>query len=120
MSGGMNHGPANPWEERLLSPGKAISTPEEISLLVQIYVSVGKAAEASELLQGDALNAKSHVGKQDPQLVLSLLLETVEASQNWDDALTLCRKLLTSPEHQSDDRIWGLLLKALAVSTSPT
>jgi hypothetical protein len=99
-------------QDEVLSPGKAISTPEEISLLAQVLNSTGRTDETVKLLQGDSLNMESRIGQQDPQLVLSLLLESLEASERWDEALSLCQRLLSKPEHQADDGIWSLWLKA--------
>lgn len=94
-----------------MSPGKAISTPEEISLLAQVLHSTGHSEELRKLLQGETLSMESRTGKQDPQLVLSLLLESIEVAEQWDEALRLCENLLSKPEYQSDDRIWNLWLK---------
>lgn len=104
-------------QEEILSPGKAISTPEEISLLAQVLNSTGRTEETVKLLQGVALNMDSRIGQQDPQLVLSLLLEALDSSQKWDEALPLCQRLLSKPVHQSDDRIWNLWLRALPESS---
>jgi hypothetical protein len=99
-------------QEEVLSPGRAISTPEEISLLAQVLNSTGRTAETLKLLQSNSLNMQSRIGKQDPQLVLSLLLESFEMSSQWDQTFTFCHGLLATPEYQSDDRIWILWLKA--------
>lgn len=109
------HG-AHRSQEQLLAPGKAISTPEEIALLAQVLNSTGHVQETVQLLQGETLNEGSRTGKQDPQLVLSLLLESLDASEQWDEALKMCEALLAKPEYQSDDRIWNLWLKAQSES----
>jgi len=101
-------------QAELLSPGKAISTPEEVSLLVQVLNSTGHAQESVKLLQGNSLHIQSRIGKQDPQLILSLLLESLKKSQQWQEAFSTCHGLLLKPEYQSDDRIWSLWLKALS------
>ncbi|KIW94386.1 uncharacterized protein Z519_04362 [Cladophialophora bantiana CBS 173.52] len=95
-------------EEEASSSGKAISVPEEIALLVQVLNSTGHVQESVKLLQGPSLNMESRIGKQDPQLVLTLLLESLEVSEQWDEALNVCQNLLSKSEHQSDDRIWNL------------
>lgn len=100
----------------MLSPGKAISTPEEVALLVQVLNTTGHPEESVKLLQGPCLNMDSRVGRQDPQLVLSLLLESFYASKQWDEAFSACQTLLSKPEYQSDDRIWNLWLKAQSES----
>ncbi|OAL23800.1 hypothetical protein AYO22_06119 [Fonsecaea multimorphosa] len=97
-------------EEPASASGKAISEPEEIALLAQVFNSTGRVGETVKLLQGQSLNMESRVGKKDPQLVLSLLLESLEASGQWDEAFNVCHDLLSHPEHQADDRIWNLWL----------
>ncbi|KIW26278.1 uncharacterized protein PV07_09389 [Cladophialophora immunda] len=99
------------------SPGKAISEPEEIALLAQVFNSTGHVGETVKLLQGQSLNMASRVGKRDPQLVLSLLLESLEASEQWDEAFKVCQDLLSESEYQSDDRIWNLWLKSRSKSS---
>ena len=100
------------WEqEQLLSSGKAVTTPEEVALLVQIYLATGHADEAVEMLQGPTLNADSRVGGQDPQLNLSLLLRALGESKLLDKTVDVCHTLLEKPEHREDDRVWQLLLR---------
>ncbi|EXJ79045.1 hypothetical protein A1O3_08546 [Capronia epimyces CBS 606.96] len=103
-----------PDQEDGLASGKAISTPEELALLVQVFNSTNRSAETVKLLQGNSLGIGSSVGKQDPQLVLTLLLESLELSGQWDEALSSCHNLLSQPEYQSDGRIWQLWLTALS------
>ncbi|KAL2421185.1 hypothetical protein ABEF95_005400 [Exophiala dermatitidis] len=93
-------------------PGKSISTPEEVALLVQVLNSTGRSAEAVKLLQGDSIGMDSTTGKKDPQLVLSLLLESMKLSQQWDEARSWSHRLLSQQEYQSDNRIWHLWLAA--------
>jgi N-terminal acetyltransferase B complex non-catalytic subunit len=99
-------------QEQALSSAKAISDPEEIALLVQVFNSTGHVQESVKLLQSGSLSIESRLGAKDPQLVLSLVLESLEASENWDEALKVCQELLSKPESQSDNRIWDLWLKA--------
>ncbi|OCT54475.1 hypothetical protein CLCR_00775 [Cladophialophora carrionii] len=104
-------------EEQSLSSAKAISDPEEIALLVQVFNSTGHVQESKKLLLGGSLSIESRLGAKDPQLVLSLVLESLEASENWDEALKVCQELLSKSESQSDNRIWDLWLKARSHST---
>ena len=99
------------------SSAKAITDPEETALLVQVFNSTGHVAETIELLQNGSLSMDSRIGRKDPQLVLSLLLESLEVSQQWDDALKVCLDLLSKCEYQTDDRIWNLWLQAQLRST---
>ena len=97
-------------EQPVSSSAKAIMEPEEIALLAQVFNSTGHVAETVKLLQGQSLNMASRIGRLDPQLILSLLLESLEASRQWDEAFSVCHDLLSKSEHQSDDRIWNLWL----------
>ncbi|KAH0842403.1 hypothetical protein FOPE_07224 [Fonsecaea pedrosoi] len=99
-------------QEQASSSTKAIAESEEIALLVQVFNATGHVKETVKLLQGQSLNMQSRVGKQDPQLVLSLLLDSLQVSEQWDDAFKVCQDLLSQPEHQSDDRIWDLWLES--------
>ncbi|KAI1614285.1 N-acetyltransferase B complex non catalytic subunit-domain-containing protein [Exophiala viscosa] len=101
-------------QDELLAPGKAISTPEEVALLVQVLNSTGHPEESVKLLQGTLLNMESRVGRQDPQLIVSLLLQSFYASKQWDEAFTACQTLLS--RFQADDQIWKLWLKAQSES----
>ena len=88
-----------------------VSTPEELALLIQIYLASGHAQEAVDLLLGPKFNAESRVVSQDPQLVTSLLLEALEAAGGSKQTLKACVDLLQKSEHRNDDRIWSLILK---------
>ena len=99
-------------QDHTSSSAKAISEPEEIALLKQVFSATGHIQEASKLFQGESLSIGSRLGKKDPQLILSLLLESLESSEEWNEALRACQELLSLREHQSDDRIWSLWLKA--------
>ncbi len=100
-----------------VSVAKAVTDPEEISLLVQVLNSTGHVHDSLKLLNTGSLSLESRLGKKDPQLVLSLLLESLGASDNRDEALKVCQSLLSQPAYQSDDRIWTLWLKARSIST---
>ncbi|EXJ65310.1 hypothetical protein A1O7_01651 [Cladophialophora yegresii CBS 114405] len=104
-------------EEPSLSSAKAISDPEEIALLVQVFNSTGHVQESIKLLLGGSLSIESRLGAKDPQLVLSLVLESLEASENWNEALKVCLELLAKSESQSDNRVWDLWLKARSHAT---
>lgn len=104
-----------------MTHGKAISTPEELYLLTHIFLSTQYAEEAVKTLQGDALGLSSQVGGQDPQLTLSLLLDSLKQTGQRQEVFTICHKLLTEEgsqgdDHRNDDRIWDLLIGALSTS----
>ena len=85
-------------------------------MLIQISNSTGHVQESLKLLQGGSLSIRSRLGKKDPQLILSLLVKSLVASEDWDEALKVCNELLSSPEYHSDDRIWSLWLRARSES----
>jgi hypothetical protein len=58
------------------------------------------------------LNVDSRVGSKDPGLLISLLLESLEGTENWDEVLRCCNTLLARAEEQANDRLWSLWLKA--------
>ena len=101
-----------------MSPGKAVSTPEEVALLAYVLNATGRASETVKLLRGDTLNLNSKIGKLDPQLTLSLLLQSLEAAESWDEAAEYTQTLLSSPVYQSDDRVWALWLKSQSHSVT--
>jgi hypothetical protein len=86
---------------------------------VQVFIATGHSREAVKFLEGKTMNFGSRLGKRDPQLILSMLIESLEASEDWDDALRVCLELLSNSEYQSEDRIWTLWLKARSKSTDP-
>ncbi|KAL6250283.1 hypothetical protein RBB50_002584 [Rhinocladiella similis] len=101
-------------QEEILAPGKALATPEEVSLLVQILNSTGRPQESVKLLQSESLNSKSPIGRQDTQLITLLLAQSLEQSQLWEEAFSYCHALLSNQYSQNDDQVWGLYLTALS------
>jgi N-terminal acetyltransferase B complex non-catalytic subunit len=111
-------------QNQLLSSGKAIQTPEELYLLVKIYLGTGHAREAVELLQSNNFGPKSRFAEQDPQLISALLLEAFEAAEAWREAFTHCQHRLTQQHHtqlgtQDDGKVWILLVKAVKALGDP-
>ena len=92
-----------------MSPGKAVTAPEEIALLVQIYLATGHANEAVNLLTGPSLSVESTVGGQDPALVVSLLLQALGTTKDWPKTFEVCKRLLHSSNYKDDDRVWRLI-----------
>ncbi|KIW17605.1 hypothetical protein PV08_04800 [Exophiala spinifera] len=103
-----------PSQDENSAPGKGLATPEEVSLLVQILNSTGRPQESVKLLQSESLNSKSGIGKRDTQLIALLLSQSLEQSEQWEEAFCYCHELLSDQSCQSDDRIWGLYLTALS------
>ena len=83
-----------------------------MALLARVLNSNGRAVDTVKLLQSETLNLESKIGKKDPQLTLSLLMDAFDASEQWEDARSFSQQLLSKPEYQADDRIWALWLKA--------
>lgn len=101
-------------DRQTANANKIVSTPEELALLAQIYIATGHAAEATTLLSELLDTETTNAGSQDPQLVLSLFIDAITASADWDQAVKQCEKMLQTSEHQNDDRIWTLVLQAHA------
>ena len=73
-----------PMKEELLSAGKAIQSPEELSLLVRVYLDTGHVHDAKELLtDSKTLGPESAIFKLDHDLHRSLQLDVLEAAQDW-------------------------------------
>jgi|SRR2546421_4045938 N-terminal acetyltransferase B complex non-catalytic subunit len=111
-------------QDQLLSSGKAIQTPEELYLLVKIYLGIGHAHEAVKLLQSDRFGLKSRFAEQDPQLISALLFDAFEAAEAWREAFQHCYYHLTQQDNiqvgtQDDGKVWILLAKAAKASGDP-
>lgn len=83
--------------------------PEEVALLVQIYLATQHAHEAIELLTGPTMSPESKVGLQDPQLILSLLLRCLSAENDLETMLNVSKKLVQNQAFEGDDRLWSTL-----------
>jgi N-terminal acetyltransferase B complex non-catalytic subunit len=104
-------------QAQLLSSGKAVQTPEELFLLTKIYITLGHAQEAVHLLRSENFGLESRFAEQDSQLIMSLLLETLEASEQWTEVFDFCSHLIVEEKYRAfdsinDDRVWHLLFKA--------
>ena len=102
----------------MLTPGKYIATPEELTLLVDVYIGRGLADRAVDLLQSPPFLATSALGKLDPQTRTALLVRALRHAQRWDTAFVVCKDLLQSPDTAMDGRIWKLLLDSVWCSSS--
>jgi hypothetical protein len=79
--------------------------------MVQILIATHHADEALQLLQGPSLGKDSPIGRKDPQLHLTLVLDVLQRSEPRV-AMDTCTSLLIQPEFQTDDRVWKVWLKA--------
>lgn len=98
-----------PMQQELLSSGKAIQSPEELSLLVRVYLSTGHVGEAKELLiDSKTLGPQSTLFKLDHDLHRSLQLEVRHASKDWPALLNELRLAVQQPSPENL-QIGGLL-----------
>jgi hypothetical protein len=86
----------------MLSAGKAIQSPEELSLLVRVYLNTGHVKEAKDLLiDSKTLGPKSAIFKLDHALHRSLQLEVLSASEDWAAVLNELRVSVKEPSPES-------------------
>jgi hypothetical protein len=86
----------------MLSAGKAIQSPEELSLLVRVYLNTGHVKEAKGLLiDSKTLGPKSAIFKLDHALHRSLQLEVLSASEDWAAVLNELRVAVKEPSPES-------------------
>jgi hypothetical protein len=86
----------------MLSAGKAIQSPEELSLLVRVYLNTGHVKEAKDLLiDSKILGPKSAIFKLDHDLHRSLQLEVLSASEDWAAVLNELRVSVKEPSPES-------------------
>jgi hypothetical protein len=68
----------------LLSAGKAIQSPEELFLLIRVYVDTGHVQDAKALvINSTTLGPRSALSKLDHDLHKSLQLDVLQAAQDW-------------------------------------
>ncbi|PGH30405.1 hypothetical protein GX50_06841 [[Emmonsia] crescens] len=113
--------PTDPKE--LLSPPRAIQTPEELFLLIKIFDAQGRHEEIVSLLNSKHLGIESRIAQNDWSFV-SAKIANLENAGLWDEALSFTRELLALPDdlvngsttaaaQEKDDwRVWSLLLAA--------
>lgn len=76
----------------MLSAGKAIQSPEELSLLVRVFLNTGHVREAKDLLiESKSLGPESGLFKLDHDLHRALQLEVLQASKEWHKVITMLR-----------------------------
>ncbi|KAI9818225.1 MAG: hypothetical protein M1827_000850 [Pycnora praestabilis] len=114
--------------QSLMSPGRAIQTPQELHLLISILLRQGCAEDALAILNSENLGVWSTVAKGDWGLVRKKL-EILERQKLWLEEWEFCKELLdrayggtanpsneseaSPPDAKGDDwRIWQGLLTA--------
>lgn len=117
-------GPLDVLQKELLSPPRAIQTPEELSLLVKIYEAQNRHDELLEILDSQNLGISSRIAQNDWSFVRTKML-ILEKLGRWEEGLKLARELLALPDSSTDDakaaasveekddwKVWSLLLAA--------
>ena len=84
-------------QKELLSPPRAIQTAEELLLLVKIFESQGRYAEALQILDSEHLGISSRIAQNDWSFVRAKLL-TLEKAEKWNESLAFTRALLAQPD----------------------
>ena len=75
-------------KEQLLSAGKAIQSPEELFLLIRVYLATDHVQDAKALLMDSpTLGPRSALFKLDHDLHRSLQLDVLQAAQDWPEIL---------------------------------
>ncbi|WEW61277.1 hypothetical protein PRK78_006767 [Emydomyces testavorans] len=114
--------PRDPKE--LLSPGRAIQTGEELSLMIKIYGQQGRYDDIVNLLNSQHLGVNSRIAQNDWSFVTTKLA-TLGKAGLWEQGLSFAKELLSLPdelgdgekipasyEEKDDWQVWDLLLTA--------
>ena len=89
-------------QQVLLSSEKAIQSPEELSLLVRVYLNTGHIREAKDVLTDSrTLGSQSAIFKLDHDLHKSLQLEVLQASEDWPAVLNELRLIVQEPAFEN-------------------
>lgn len=111
--------PAEPAD--LLSQPRAIQTPEELRLLIEILCSQGRYEEALNILASENLGIRSRIVRGDSTFIGLKISCLLDAGNKWDDAFSYAKDLLTVPDDEQgqkhlleldDWKIWDLLYQA--------
>lgn len=79
----------------MLSAARAIHSPEELFLLVRVYLSTGHVEEAKGLLMDSkTLGPQSVICNLDHDIHRSLQMEVLEAAGDWSTVINELRKAL--------------------------
>ena len=82
---------------------RAISTLEDILLLIRVYRAQGKYAEAAAFAKDSDVGIESPLGRNSWELV-RLLIEMLELSHKWMESWQLCQQLLVDARDSSYER----------------
>jgi hypothetical protein len=93
-------------QDGIAIPGKGVVLPEEVALLVEIYLKTNHGSEAVDMLTGSTMGTESSMGAQDPQLIMSLLLQCLSGAADQSTGLAIARALVKDPTCHIDDRLW--------------
>ncbi|PYH93734.1 putative cytoskeleton organization protein [Aspergillus ellipticus CBS 707.79] len=119
--------PSDPKE--LLSPPRAIQTPEELLLLIKIFESQGRHSEIVKILDSENLGLSSRVIQNDWAFVGDKL-SGLEKAEMWAGGLEYTKSLLAIPTNEAEQKalqerddwaVWHLLITATQkLNTSDT
>lgn len=83
-------------QHQLPNVENAIQSPEELSLLVRVYINTGHVREAKDVLMVNSnLGPQSAIYNLDHDLHRSLQLEVLQASQDWPAVIEKLRAATT-------------------------
>ena len=88
--------------------GRAISTLEDLLLLIRVYRAQGRFAEAAVIARDSRTGLESPVGRNSWELI-RLLIELLELSHHWTDLWQLCQQLLIDARDNSLDGRFHLI-----------
>ena len=99
-------------KEQLLSAGKAIQSPEELFLLIRVYLNTDHVQDAKGLLiNSTTLGPQSALFKLDHDLHRSLQLEILQAARDWPAIVNELRMAMT--DLSAEDVQIGKMLRIL-------
>ncbi|KAI9757114.1 MAG: hypothetical protein M4579_003592 [Chaenotheca gracillima] len=79
--------------ESLMSPGRSIQTPQELHLLLLVYLDKEKETEALKILSSANIGIGSPIAKGDWDFV-RIKLDILQTLEKWDETWNFCKTLL--------------------------
>ena len=90
-----------------IRPTRAISTLEDVLLLVRVYRAQAKYSEAAEIIRDSRGGMESSQGRNSWELIRQLI-EILELSQQWTELWQLCQQLLIDARDKLDGKQFHL------------
>ena len=91
-----------------VKPARAISTLEDLLLLIRVYRAQGRFSEAAVIARDSRSGLVSPVGRNSWELARQLM-ELLELSHQWTDLWQLCQQLLVDARDNSHDGRFHLI-----------